>query len=429
MAGNARSHEVHETPPRPGWSQRLIREPLARARAELGRRSEPARAAWYAWGWKVRLPVLALVMGGMALLPSLFSPGTSLLKIPDPTLVLFAVGLYVILRLGLGWPGRIMLVALLLYFVDQLDSSQLDTAFLVALAVLLGTGLNFVVGYAGLLDLGFVAFYAIGAYTWGLMNSPFFGLHYSYWLVLPLAVALAATAGVLLGIPVLRLRGDYLAIVTLGFGEIIGRLSNNLAPLTGGAVGVYGIATPAFLGFVAHNSLQQVVYLVLVFCFIAAFIAERLRDSRTGRAWEAIREDEDVAAAMGVNTIYYKLLAFGIGAAFGGLGGTIFAAKVSAISPPNFVLDVSIRAVSIIIIGGMGSLPGIVMGAVVLVGAPEVLRAIQDWRLVIYGGLLVAMMILRPEGIVPSRRRRMEFRGPEVPAAPVVTEGTAVGGG
>jgi branched-chain amino acid transport system permease protein len=347
----------------------------------------------------------------MAALPSIFAPESSFFGIPDPALVLFAVGLFAVLRIGLGWWSRVLLVLVLAYYMQQLNSTQLDTVFLVMLSALLGLGL---------LDLGFVAFFAIGAYTWGTLNSQFFGLHVPYLLVAPLAVVLAATAGVLLGIPVLKLRGDYLAIVTLGFGEIIGRLSNNLTPLTGGAVGIYGIGAPAFLDFITNRPLEQMTYLCLGCCVAVAFCSGRLHNSRTGRAWEAIREDEDVAAAMGVNTVYYKLLAFGIGAAVGGLGGTIFAAKVSAISPPNFVLDLSIRAVAIIIIGGMGSIPGVIMGAVVLVGIPEVLRSIQEWRLVIYGALLVAMMVLRPEGLLPERRRALEMHSAEVEPAPAV---------
>jgi ABC-type branched-subunit amino acid transport system permease subunit len=350
-----------------------------------------AGAAFDRLGWRARLPLIAVVLLGMALLPSIFAPETSLFGIPEPALVLFAVGLYIVLRLGLGTLGGALLAIVLAYYVDQLNSTQLNTVFIVALSALLGLGLNVVVGYAGLLDLGFVA---------------------------SLAIVLAALAGVLLGIPVLKLRGDYLAIVTLGFGEIIGRLSNNLTPLTGGAVGIYGIGAPAFLDFIVTRPLEQLVLLCLTCCFAVAFATGRLRDSRTGRAWAAIREDEDVAAAMGVNTVFYKLLAFGIGAAVGGLGGTIFAAQVSAISPPNFVLDLSIRVVSIIIIGGMGTIPGVVMGAIVLAGVPEVLRAIQEWRLVLYGALLVAMMVLRPEGLLPTRRRAMELHQPE--AAPVV---------
>src|SRR4051812_4719127 len=261
-----------------------------------------------------RLPIVIAILLLMAALPLIFAPESSVLGIPDPALVLFAAGLYIVLRLGLGWPGRVLLVAVLAFYVHQLNSTQLDTVFIVALSALLGLGLNVVVGYAGLLDLGFVAFFAIGAYTWGALNSPFFGLHYSYWLVTPLAIVIAALAGILLGIPVLKLRGDYLAIVTLGFGEIIGRLANNLTPLTGGAVGIYGIGAPDFLQFIATRPLEQLVYLCLVFCVVVAFATERLRDSRTGRAWEAIREDEDVAAANGVNTVYYKLLAFALGA-------------------------------------------------------------------------------------------------------------------
>jgi len=396
-------------------------------RAIASDRAAAVSAAWQRFGVRVRLAVVVAILAAMAGLPLIFAPETSFLGIPDPTLVLFAAGLYAVLRLGLGWWGRVLLVAVLAYYVNQLNSTQLDTVFLVALSALLGLGLNIVVGYAGLLDLGFVAFFAIGAYTWGTLNSPFFGLHYPYVLVAPLAVALAALAGVLLGIPVLKLRGDYLAIVTLGFGEIIGRLSNNLAPLTGGAVGIYGIGAPAFLDVITNRPLEQIIYLCIVCCVIVAFCSGRLHDSRTGRAWEAIREDEDVAAAMGVNTVYYKLLAFGIGAAVGGLGGTIFAAKVSAISPPNFVLDLSVRAVSIIIIGGMGTIPGVIMGAVVLVGIPEVLRSIQEWRLVIYGALLVAMMVLRPEGLLPERRRALELHAGLTPPPPVTSDPTGDG--
>ncbi len=394
-------------------------EPPARSTSETGassaagirtgiaQRLAPIRAAWHRLGWRARLAALVILFTGMALLPVAFTPDATLLGIPDPALVLFAAGLYLATRIGLDSWGAALFAVCLAVFAHQLNSTQLDTTFLVALSALLGLGLNVVVGYAGMLDLGFVAFFAIGAYTWGALNSPFFGLHESYWLVALLAIALAATAGILLGIPVLKLRGDYLAIVTLGFGEIIGRLSNNLTALTGGAVGIYGIGSPDFLSGLIQRPLEQLVFLAAVCCFGVAFLTRRLRDSRTGRAWEAIREDEDVAAAMGINTIYYKLLAFAVGASVGGLGGTLFSAQVSAISPPNFVLDVSIRAVAIIIIGGMGSIPGVVMGSIVLVGLPEILRSIQEWRLVIYGAVLVAMMILRPEGIVPSRRRAL----------------------
>jgi MFS family permease len=234
-----------------------------------------AGAAFDRLGWRARLPLIAVVLLGMALLPSIFAPETSLFGIPEPALVLFAVGLYIVLRLGLGTLGGALLAIVLAYYVDQLNSTQLNTVFIVALSALLGLGLNVVVGYAGLLDLGFVAFFAIGAYTWGLLNSPFFGLHYSYWLVAPLAIVLAALAGVLLGIPVLKLRGDYLAIVTLGFGEIIGRLSNNLTPLTGGAVGIYGIGAPAFLDFIVTRPLEQLVLLCLTCCFAVAFATGR----------------------------------------------------------------------------------------------------------------------------------------------------------
>jgi branched-chain amino acid transport system permease protein len=277
----------------------------------------------------------------------------------------------------------------------------------VGIYILMGLGLNVVVGLAGLLDIGYVAFFAIGAYTLGMLNSPHFDIYMGFWLGVPIAIGLAAFAGILLGIPVLRMRGDYLAIVTLGFGEIIRLLSLTLVDLTHGPQGVLKIQAPSILGF-KFDSPLLFLYLIIVGCFLTTFATQRLRDSPIGRAWIAIRENEDVARAMGINTTRYKLLAFATGAAFAGLGGAIFASRQTAIFPLDFTLFVSINVLCIIILGGMGSIPGVVVGSLVLMGLPELLREVQEYRLLAYGALLIVMMIVRPEGLWPAARRRME---------------------
>jgi len=282
----------------------------------------------------------------------------------------------------------------------------------IGIYVMLGIGLNVVVGFAGLLDLGYVAFYAIGAYGYALLASPQFGIHIPFWVMVPACVAFAAIGGTLLGIPVLRMRGDYLAIVTLGFGEIIRIVLNNLDPVTNGPRGLLRI-DPPMIGEFAVNSPARWYYMVLAGIMISVFIADRLNNSRIGRAWIAMREDQDAAAIMGINVLKYKLLAFAIGASFAGIGGAIFASRQGSIFPENFSLMVSINVLCLIIIGGMGSIPGVIIGAVVLIGLPEVLREVQQYRMLAFGGLLVAMMIFRPTGFIPSARRRMEFREEE----------------
>jgi branched-chain amino acid transport system permease protein len=279
----------------------------------------------------------------------------------------------------------------------------------IGIYVMLGIGLNVVVGFAGLLDLGYVAFYAIGAYGYALLASPQFGIHIPFWFMLPLCVAFAAAGGALLGIPVLRMRGDYLAIVTLGFGEIIRIVLNNLDPVTNGPRGLLRIDPPSLGDFVVNNPARW-YYMILAGIILSIFIADRLNNSRIGRAWIAMREDQDAAAIMGINILKYKLLAFTIGASFAGIGGAIFAARQGSIFPENFSLQVSINVLCLIIIGGMGSIPGVVLGAVVLIGLPEVLREVQQYRMLVFGGLLVAMMIFRPTGFIPSARRKMEFK-------------------
>ncbi|MBN1266081.1 MAG: hypothetical protein JXA25_11350 [Anaerolineales bacterium] len=274
------------------------------------------------------------------------------------------------------------------------------------LYIILGLGLNIVVGFSGLLNLGYVAFYAIGAYTYALLASDFFDFHVSFWVVLFIGSALAALAGVLLSFPLLHLRGDYLAIVTLGFGEIVRILATNLTDLTNGSQGLIGIDSPVFFGFELKSG-EHFYYLLLVVLVLVTFLTYRLNNSRIGRAWTAIREDEVVAQGMGVNTTWYKLLAFTIGAAIGGLGGVIFSAWQGSIFPDNFNLMVSVNVLCLIIIGGMGSIPGVILGGIILIAIPDVLREFSNYRMLLYGLLLVIMMIARPEGFIPSRRQKL----------------------
>ena len=283
----------------------------------------------------------------------------------------------------------------------------------VGIYVVMGMGLNIVVGYAGLLDLGYVAFFAIGAYTMAVMTSQGdLGIAgWNFWEALPVCVLAAAMAGVLLGIPVLKMRGDYLAIVTLGFGEIIRILvlSDLLKPLIGGAQGVLKIPKPS-IGPITLLQPEQLYYVVLGGVLLAVFVASRLRDSRLGRQWMAMREDEDVAEAMGINLVNTKLLAFGIGAAFSGLAGAIFASKLTSIFPHSFNVFISINVLCLLIVGGIGSLPGVAIGALVVFGMPELLREFQVYRYLLYGMLLVIMMLARPEGIIPSEVHKREMR-------------------
>jgi len=278
----------------------------------------------------------------------------------------------------------------------------------IGIYVMLGIGLNVVVGFAGLLDLGYVAFYAIGAYSYALLASPQFGIHIPFWVMIPVCVFLACLGGALLGIPVLRMRGDYLAIVTLGFGEIIRIMLNNLDSVTNGPKGLLRIDPPS-IGSFEFSTPTHYYYLILAGCLLSAFIADRLNNSRIGRAWIAMREDQDAAVLMGIDVLKYKLLAFAIGASFAGAGGIIFAARQGSIFPDDFSLMVSINVLCLIIIGGMGSIPGVILGAVILIGVPEVLRAIAMYRMLAFGALLVIMMIFRPTGFIASSRRKLEF--------------------
>ena len=314
----------------------------------------------------------------------------------------------------LGWGLIAFSVALLLVLPLLVGLFFSEVLVNVGLFILLGLGLNIVVGFAGLLDLGYVAFYAIGAYTVALLTSTSLEIVYAggnpFWLALPFAVFFAVLAGVILGIPVLKIRGDYLAIVTLGFGEIIRLivLSDFLKPILGGSRGIELIPKP-FIGSFEFAGPEELYYLILAGCGLAAFVAIRVKDSRLGRAWGALREDEDVAEAMGINLVSTKLMAFAMGAAFGGLSGAIFASKLAIIYPSSFNLLLSINVLAVVIIGGMGSIPGVVLGALVLVGLPELLREFSDYRLMLYGAALVIMMLVRPEGLWPEKSRQREL--------------------
>jgi branched-chain amino acid transport system permease protein len=315
--------------------------------------------------------------------------------------------------------SSILLLVFILLVLPQILGLFLSEVFTtVGLFVLLGLGLNIVVGYAGLLDLGYVAFYAIGAYTVAILTSPELGFfHFSFWAALPFAVFFGIISGVLLGIPVLKMRGDYLAITTLGFGEIIRILvlSDFLRPWLGGAQGIAKIGKAMIGPIDMVAGPQRLYYLILAGCLLVIFIALRLRNSRLGRAWKALREDEDVAQAMGINLVTTKLLAFATGAGFSALSGAIFASKLGTVYPHSFNVMISFNILCVIIVGGMGSIPGVIVGAFALVGLPELLREFAEYRLLVYGAALVAMMLLRPEGLWPETVHRRELRGEESP--------------
>jgi branched-chain amino acid transport system permease protein len=283
----------------------------------------------------------------------------------------------------------------------------------VGLFILMGMGLNLEVGIAGLLDLGFVAFYAVGAYTTALLtaDSPFALAHLSYWEAMPISVLASVIVGIIFGIPVLKVRGDYLAVATLGLGEIVRVivLSDAAAPLLAGAKGILQIPRPA-IGDFSFTSPVSLFYLALVSSIVAAYFAWRLEESRLGRAWMAIRDDEDVAQALGINLIRVKLLAYGLGAAFAGLAGSIFATMLGTIYPHSFQLIISINILALIIVGGMGSLPGVALGAAVLIGLPEALREFGEFRYLFYGLAIIAVMRLKPEGLWPSAAKRREMQ-------------------
>jgi branched-chain amino acid transport system permease protein len=269
------------------------------------------------------------------------------------------------------------------------------------LYIVLCLGLNIVAGNAGLLDLGYAAFFAIGAYTSGVLTSQY---GWNFWLAIPPSLLLAAIVGVLIGAPTLRLRSDYLAVVTLGAGEIIRILARNLKHITGGPSGLIGIKRPTFFG-VELNQISHYYYIFLVMVIVALVVSHRLEFSRLGRAWKYVRDDEDVAEAMGIPKSLIKLSAYVMGAMFAGLAGCFFAAKMTAISPDSFTFLQSLMIVVAVVLGGMGKVAGMVVGALVMVLFPEVFRAIGPLRMLVFGFILILMMVFRPQGIWPVRRQ------------------------
>ena len=339
------------------------------------------------------------------------------------------------------WAG-FALVALALFALpfalSHVGTAWVRIANFAILYVLLALGLNIVVGFAGLLDLGYIAFYAVGAYAYALLAGPHFNLPLPFWIVLPIGAAIAAIFGILLGAPTLKLRGDYLAIVTLGFGEIVRIFLNNLSRPVNITNGPQGLARidPFSLGgldFSRNETIAGVLvsgpmkyyYLLLLVMLALVVINVRLQNSRIGRAWEAIREDEIAARAMGINTTNMKLLAFAMGATFGGVAGGMFSAIQGFISPESFVLVESVMVVCMVVLGGMGNIPGVILGALLLSFVPEILRWTVEpvqtalfgrslvepevIRMLIFGFALVLVMLFRPAGLLPSVVRKREL--------------------
>ncbi len=323
---------------------------------------------------------------------------------------------------GVKWFGWILIAAaVLLPLAPFADQKTMDLAVLILTYVMLGWGLNIVVGLAGLLDLGYVAFYAVGAYTYALLST---GFGMSFWEVLPIAGAMSASFGILLGFPVLRLRGDYLAIVTLGFGEIIRLVLINWVDLTNGPDGVRSIPGPTFFGavfaetapeghrtfaqmmgvpFSANQRLVFLYYIILVLALITNLFTQRMRRLPVGRAWEALREDETACRALGINPTSTKLTAFAIGAMFAGFAGSFFAAKQRFVSPESFVFIESAIILAIVVLGGMGSQIGVVLAAALLIGLPEWFRGLGSYRMIAFGLAMVLIMVFRPRGLVAHR--------------------------
>src|SRR5574337_871215 len=299
-----------------------------------------------------------------------------------------------------------------------LNRYYIDVISQVGIYVTLALGLNIVVGLAGLLNLGYIAFYAVGAYAYGLLATR---ADLSFWQVLPLGAALAAIFGVLLATPALRLRGDYLAIVTLGFGEMTRIVLNNWDSVTGGPNGIIGIPRPRLFGFTFSQPIHY-YYLILAVVLLTIFVVDRLNQSRLGRAWTAMRDDEVAAEAMGVDLVKTKLLAFGLGATWAGFAGVFFAGKMTFISPESFTFFESVLVLCMVVLGGMGSIPGVILGAALLLILPEMMRQFALYRMLVFGGAMVGMMIIRPKGLLTARRRAVPLWGQERSRVSVVSD-------
>jgi len=403
----------------------------------------------------IRHALIATVLTALVVIP-IFSlhlerAGARTLIVPNWTSVLWACALVFVVQMLRPWLVRLlprlpvpalprvagrqrtllMLVALVLavswpFFAGR---NAVDIATLAMIYVMLGLGLNIVVGFAGLLDLGFVGFYAVGAYTYGLL---FHWLGWSFWEALPLAGAASALFGFVLGFPVLRLRGDYLAIVTLGFGEIIRLLLVNLTGLTGGPDGISGIPKPTVFGIemtrsasvegaqtfhqllgLEFNSLHMVIFLYLMALLLAVVtltISNRLIRMPIGRAWEALREDEIACRSLGLNPMAIKLSAFTLGAMFAGLGGAFFAARQGIVSPESFTFIESALILAIVVLGGMGSQLGVIVAALLITVLPELAREFSEYRMLIFGLVMILMMVWRPQGLLPMQRHHVEVK-------------------
>src|SRR5210317_2079507 len=306
-------------------------------------------------------------------------------------------------------PFLVVLALVTLVFPLVVDIYQTNIMVLALIFVVLGLGLNVTVGLAGLLDLGYVAFFAVGAYTYGVLNS-FFG--FGFWISLPIGGLMGALFGIALGFPILRLRGDYLAIVTLGFGSIAKIVIENWEEVFNGAKGIAGIPRPGFFGaeMTITAATTYTYYLMILMVIFAIFITNRLKDSRIGRAWMALREDEIACVAMGVDMAQTKLGAYAFGAFWAGLAGVIFASRNTYINPNSFTFMESALVLSIVVLGGMGSIVGVIIAALVLILMPEYLRAFAEYRMLIFGAVMVLMMIFRPEGLIANVRRKYSGR-------------------
>ena len=310
-------------------------------------------------------------------------------------------------KFRLPFLATIGVIAIVYPFVTPMYHTSIMISALVY--VILGLGLNIVVGLAGLLDLGYVFFYAIGAYAYALLNLHF-GI--SFWIVLPLSALLGALFGTLLGYPVLRLRGDYLAIVTLGFGEIIRIVLENWVEFSNGPRGIRNIPGPDSFGIelTQHQSVIYIYFIIIAVCLITIFFVQRLENSRIGRAWIAMRDDEIACQAMGIDKTKTKLTAFALGATWAGLAGVIFAAKTSYINPMSFTIWESITILCVVVIGGMGSAVGVIAGALVLILLPEYLRAVAEYRMLVFGALQVVVMVFKPEGLIEAVRKTYKYK-------------------
>ncbi|TXI31718.1 MAG: high-affinity branched-chain amino acid ABC transporter permease LivM [Aquipseudomonas alcaligenes] len=370
-----------------------------------------AAAAVAMFFWQLFRDRLGSALASAPSLPKMPAGASNFLTLPS-TQRWIILGLIVV---ALAWP----------FFGSR---GAVDIATLILIYVMLGLGLNIVVGLAGLLDLGYVGFYAVGAYSYALL-SHYYGL--SFWMCLPIAGLMAAFFGFILGFPVLRLRGDYLAIVTLGFGEIIRILLRNMTELTGGPNGISNIEKPTLFGLsferraaegmqtfheyfgVAYNGINKVIFLYLIallLVLLTLFVINRLLRMPIGRAWEALREDEIACRALGMNPTVIKLSAFTLGAAFAGFAGSFFAARQGLVTPESFTFIESAIILAIVVLGGMGSQLGIILAAVVMILLPELMREFSEYRMLMFGALMVLMMIWRPQGLLPMQRPHLELK-------------------